>query len=59
MKGKAIWGILGGLLFCSGAADTIYQLINWDSDYFELAKRIVLALFGISLVMEWRKKSIS
>ena len=55
MKGKVIWGILGGLLFFSGAADTIYQLINWDSDYFELAKSILWILFGISLLTEWRK----
>ena len=55
MTGKAILEIIGGFLFFSGVADTIYQLINWDSDYFELAKNIVLVLFGISLVTEWRK----
>lgn len=62
MKGKAMWGILGGFLFFSGAADTIYQLINWDSDYREgwrwalkFAKNIAISIVGISLVMEWRK----
>ena len=56
MKWKAIHGIIGGFLIFSGLAETIYQLINWDSDYFELAKSIIWVLFGISLVTEWRKK---
>ena len=62
MNWKAFWGILGGLLFFSGAADTIDQLINWNSDYGEgwrwalkFAKNIAISIVGISLVMEWRK----
>ncbi len=56
MNWKAIHGVIGGFLIFSGLAETIYQLINWDSDYFELAKSIIWVLFGISLVTEWRKK---
>ena len=55
MNWKAIHGVIGGFLIFSGLAETIYQLINWDSDYFELAKSIIWVLFGISLVTEWRK----
>ena len=54
MNWKAIHGVIGGFLIFSGLAETIYQLINLDSDYFELAKSIVLVLFGRSLVTEWR-----
>ena len=56
-----MWGILGGFLFFSGAASTIYQYINWDSDYREgwrwalkFAKNIAYSIFGILLVMEWK-----
>ena len=55
MNWKTIHGVIGGFLIFSGLAETIYQLINWDSDYFELAKSIVWVLFGISLVTEWIK----
>ena len=62
MNWKAIHGVIGGFLIFSGLAETIYQLINWDSDYREgwrwalkFAKNIAISIVGISLVMEWRK----
>jgi len=35
---------------------TIYQLVNWDADYWELGRNIVFLLLGLSMVAEGRKK---
>ena len=59
MNWKAFWGILGLFVFIIYVASTIYQLINWDNEYWELVKNISFAIVGLSLVMEWRKKSTS
>ena len=59
MNWEAIWGVLGGILFSISVVGTIYQLINWDNEYWELVMNIVYAIVGLSLVMEWRKKSTS
>ena len=55
MNWKAFWGILGLFVFIIYVASTIYQLINWDNEYWELVKNIAFAIVGLSLVMEWRK----
>ena len=48
-------GKLGAFLFIIYAASTIYQLINWDNEYWELARNITFAILGLSMVMEGRK----
>ena len=55
MNWKAIWGVLGGIIFIIAAGGTIYQLINWDNEYWELVMNIVYAIVGLALFMEWRK----
>ena len=55
MNWKAIWGVLGGIIFIISIGGTIYQLINWDNEYWELFMNITFAIVGLSLVMEWRK----
>ena len=55
MNWKAIWGVLGGIVFIIYVGGTIYQLINWDNEYWELVMNIAFAIVGLSLVMEWRK----
>ena len=55
MNWKAFWGILGLFVFIISAGGTIYQLINWDNEYWELVMNIVYAIVGLSLVMEWKK----
>ena len=59
MNWKALKGLLGLFVFIIYVAYTIYQLINWDNEYWELVKNIAFAIVGLSLVMEWRKKSTS
>ena len=55
MNWKAFWGIVGLFVFIIYVASTIYQLINWDNEYWELIKNIVFCIVGLSLFMEWRK----
>ena len=55
MNWKAIKGVLGGIVFIIYVGGTIYQLINWDNEYWELFMNITFAIVGLSLVMEWRK----
>ena len=55
MNWKAFWGILGGILFIIYLGGTIYQLLYWDGEYWELVMNIAFAIVGLSLVMEWRK----
>ena len=55
MNWKAIWGVLGGIVFIIYVGGIIYQLINWDNEYLELIMNIAFAIVGLSLVMEWRK----
>ena len=55
MNWKKIWGIIGLFVTISYGASTIYQLINWDNDYWELIQNIAFTIIGISLVMDWRK----
>ena len=57
MNWKAIWGVLGGIIFIIYVGETIYQLINWDNDYRELIKNIVFAIVGFSGFMNWRKNN--
>ena len=57
MNWKAIWGVLGGIIFIIAAGGTIYQLINWDNEYWELVMNITFAILGLSMVIEGRKKS--
>ena len=48
-------GKLGGFLSIIYTASTIYQLINWDNEYWDLVMNITFAILGLSMVMEWRK----
>ena len=52
-------GKLGGILVIIYAASTIYQLINWDNEYWDLVRNITFAILGLSMVIEGRKKSTS
>ena len=57
MNWKAIWGVLGGIIFIIYVGETIYQLINWDNDYRDFFKNIVFAIVGFSGFMNWRKNN--
>ena len=57
MNWKAIWGVLGGIIFIIAAGGTIYQLINWDNEYCELVMNITFAIAGLSGFMNWRKNN--
>ena len=48
-------GILGWIISILYTMSTIYQLVNWDDDYWELSKNIIFLLLGLSMVMESRK----
>ena len=48
-------GILGWIISILYTMSTIYQLFNWDDDYWELSKNIIFLLLGLSMVMESRK----
>ena len=49
-------GILGWIISILYMMSTIYQLVNWDADYWELGRNIVFPLLGLSMVAEGRKK---
>ena len=55
MNWKAFWGILGLFVFIISTGGIIYQLINWDNEYWELVMNIVYSIVGLSLAMEWKK----
>ena len=57
MNWKAIWGALGGIIFIISVGGTIYQLINWDNEYWELVMNITFAIAGLSGFMNWRKNN--
>ena len=57
MNWKAIWGVLGGIIFIISVDETFYQLINWDNDYRELIKNFAFAVVGLSGFMNWRKNN--
>ena len=57
MNWKAIWGVLGGIIFIISAGGTIYQLINWDNEHWELVINITFAIAGLSGFMNWRKNN--
>ena len=49
-------GILGWIISILYMMATIYQLVNWDANYWELGRNIVFLLLGLSMVAEGRKK---
>ena len=57
MNWKALKGLLGLFVFIIYVAYTIYQLINWDGEFYELGRNITFAIIGLALFMEWKKKS--
>ena len=48
--------ILGGIVVFIGSAETIYELLNWDGEFYEVGRNIIIAILGISMVIEGRKK---
>ena len=57
MNWKAIKGVLGGIVFIISVGGTIYQLINWDHEYWELVMNITFAIAGLSGFMNWIKNN--
>ena len=57
MNWKAFWGILGLFVFIISTGGIIYQLINWDNEYWELVMNITFAIAGLSGFMNWRKNN--
>ena len=55
MNWKALKGLLGLFVFIIYVAYTIYQLINWDGEFYELGRNITFAIIGLALFMEWKK----
>ena len=51
--------ILGGFLFITSLMYIIYELLNWDGEFYEVGRNITFAIIGISMVIEGRKKSTS
>ena len=51
--------ILGGIISIIYIMSTIFQLLNWDSEYWDLVGNITFAILGLSMVIEGRKKSTS
>ena len=51
--------ILGGIISIIYIMATIYQLFNWDGEYWDLVGNITFAILGLSMVIEGRKKSTS
>jgi len=48
-------GKLGAFLLIIYAASTMYQLINWDNEYWKLVMNITFAILGLSMVIEDKK----
>ena len=51
--------ILGGFVSIIYLMYIIYDLINWDGQFYELGRNITFAIIGISMVIEGRKKNTS
>ena len=51
--------ILGGFVSITYLMYIIYELLNWDGEFYELGRNITFAIIGISMVIEGRKKSAS
>ncbi len=51
--------ILGGFLSITSLMYIIYDLINWDGQFYELSRNITFAIIGISMVIDGRKKKTS
>ena len=47
--------ILGGFLSITSLMYIIYELLNWDGEFYELGRNIIIAILGISMVIEGRK----
>ena len=51
--------ILGGFLSITSLMYIIYELLNLDGEFYEVGRNIIIAILGISMVIEGRKKSTS
>ena len=51
--------ILGGFLSITSLMYIIYELLNWDGEFYEVGRNIIIAILGISMVIEDRKKNTS
>ena len=49
--------ILGGFLSITSLMYIIYELLNWDGEFYEVGRNIIIAILGISMVIEGRKKN--
>ena len=49
--------ILGGFLSITSLMYIIYELLNWDGEFYEVGRNIIIAILGISMVIEGRKKA--
>ena len=47
--------ILGGFLSITSLMYIIYELLNWDGEFYEVGRNIIFAILGISMVIEGRK----
>ena len=47
--------ILGGFLSITSLMYIIYELLNWDGELYEVGRNIIIAILGISMVIEGRK----
>ena len=47
--------ILGGFLFITSLMYIIYELLNWDGEFYEVGRNIIIAILGISMIIEGRK----
>ena len=48
--------ILGGFVSIFYIMSIIYQLLNWDGEFYEMGRNITFAIIGISMVIDGRKK---
>ena len=47
--------ILGGFVSITSLMYIIYELLNWDGEFYEVGRNITFAIIGISMVIEGRK----
>jgi len=47
--------ILGGFVSITSLMYIIYELLNWDGEFYEVGRNIIIAILGISMVIEGRK----
>ena len=50
--------ILGGFVFFLGMAEIINDLLNWDGDFYEMGRSIIIAIVGYTMFIEGRKKAL-